>query len=302
MTKRIASILFAALMLGGLLAGCGGNAAQSPAASAAPTAAPATPEPTAEPTPAPDPEAVWAQAGKDTMAWLQSQPGFEGLDLTVQEGFPYFLAVNRDANTVTVYTADENGQYTKPYMAMVCSGGTDTPTGYWNTPVNYDWRLLAGPCYGQYATRINGPYLFHSVPYYTQHKDDLEYDEFNKLGTTASLGCIRLAVVDARWIYTNCPIGTPAAIYDDAANPGPMGKPDTLTTDPKDETLRGWDPTDPDPANPWSDEYLDGTAIRSAAAQSDWEAFKASEAFTQNLTPTDLQGWSHDSAIVGTRG
>ena len=271
MTKRIASILFAALMLGGLLAGCGGNAAQSPAASAAPTAAPATPEPTAEPTPTPDPEAVWAQAGKDTMAWLQSQPGFEGLDLTVQEGFPYFLAVNRDANTVTVYTADENGQYTKPYMAMVCSGGTDTPTGYWNTPVNYDWRLLAGPCYGQYATRINGPYLFHSVPYYTQHKDDLEYDEFNKLGTTASLGCIRLAVVDVRWIYTNCPIGTPVAIYDDAANP-------------------------------WSNEYLDGTAIRSAAAQSDWEAFKASEAFTQNLTPTDLQGWSHDSAIVGTRG
>ena len=160
MTKRIASILFAALMLGGLLAGCGGNAAQSPAASAAPTSAPATPELTAEPTPTPDPEAVWAQAGKDTMAWLQSQPGFEGLDLTVQEGFPYFLAVNRDANTVTVYTADENGQYTKPYMAMVCSGGTDTPTGYWNTPVNYDWRLLSGPCYGQYATRINGPYLF----------------------------------------------------------------------------------------------------------------------------------------------
>lgn len=303
MTKRIASILFAALMLGGLLAGCGSkDVSEAPVVSAAPTSAPGTPAPTAEPTPTPDPEAVWAQAGKDTMAWLQSQPGFEGLDLTVQEGFPYFLAVNRDANTVTVYTADENGQYTKPYMAMVCSGGTDTPTGYWNTPVNYDWRLLSGPCYGQYATRIDGPYLFHSVPYYTQHKDDLEYDEFNKLGTTASLGCIRLAVVDVRWIYENCPIGTPVAIYDDAANPGPMGKPDTLTTDPKDENLRGWDPTDPDPANPWSDEYLDGTAIRSAAAQSDWDAFKVSEAFTQNLTPTDLQGWSHDSSIVGTRG
>ena len=186
MTKRIASILFAALMLGGLLAGCGSkDASEAPVVSAAPTSAPGTPAPTAEPTPTPDPEAVWAQAGKDTMAWLQSQPGFEGLDLTVQEGFPYFLAVNRDANTVTVYTADENGQYTKPYMAMVCSGGTDTPTGYWNTPVNYDWRLLSGPCYGQYATRIDGPYLFHSVPYYTQHKDDLEYDEFNKLGTTA---------------------------------------------------------------------------------------------------------------------
>ena len=146
MTKRIASILFAALMLGGLLAGCGSkDAFETPAASA--STPQSSPAPTAEPTPTPDPETVWAQAGKDTMAWLQSQPGFEGLDLTVQEGFPYFLAVNRDANTVTVYTADENGQYTKPYMAMVCSGGTDTPTGYWNTPVNYDWRLLSGPCY-----------------------------------------------------------------------------------------------------------------------------------------------------------
>ena len=80
MIKRIASVLFAALMLGGVLAGCGGGGA-SPAFSA-PAATPrTTPEPTAEPTPTPDPEAVWAQAGKDTMAWLQSQPGFEELDL-----------------------------------------------------------------------------------------------------------------------------------------------------------------------------------------------------------------------------
>ena len=42
--------------------------------------------------------------------------------------------------------------------------------------------------------------------------------------------------------------------------------------------------------------------IRSRAAAADWEAFKNSDAFTQNLTPTDLQGWSHDSAIEGTRG
>lgn len=91
-------------------------------------------------------------------------------------------------------------------------------------------------------------------------------------------------------------------IYDDAQNPGPLGLPGTLQIDPKNETLRGWDPTDPDPANPWGTEYLDGTAIRTAAAKADWEAFRASDAFTQNLTPTDLQGWSHDSAIEGTRG
>ena len=285
-----------ALVCAGLLAGCAG-----PASSAAPTATPA-PTPTAAPTATPDPEQLWADAAADFMAWLPAQPGFEGFSFAVQEGYPYLLCVNRAASCVTVYADNGAGSYSTPYMAMVCSGGADTPTGSFSTPVSYHWRLLSGPCYGQYATRIDGPYLFHSVPYYTQHKDDLEYDEFNKLGTPASLGCIRLAVVDVRWIFENCPIGTPVVIYDDAENPGPMGKPETLYIDPADETLRGWDPTDPDPANPWADVFLDGTAIRSAAAAADWEAFKASDAFTENLTPTDLQGWSHDSAIEGTRG
>ena len=66
---------------------------------------------------------------------------------------------------------------------MVCSGGADTPLGFFATPVNYDWRLLAGPSYGQYATRIWDSYLFHTVPYYSQHEDDIEYDQFNQLGT-----------------------------------------------------------------------------------------------------------------------
>ena len=87
-----------------------------------------------------------------------------------------------------------------------------------------------GPSYGQYATRIYDSYLFHSVPYYSQHKDDVEYDEFNLLGTRASLGCIRLAVVDVKWIYDNCPLGTPVIIYNDADDPGPMGKPGTIYT------------------------------------------------------------------------
>ena len=36
------------------------------------------------------------------------------------------------------------------------------------------------------------------MPYYSQHKDDVEYDEFNLLGTRASLGCIRLAVGESQ--------------------------------------------------------------------------------------------------------
>src|SRR5699024_5914383 len=120
-------------------------------------------------------------------------------------------------------------------------------------PICYDWRLLLGPSYGQYATRIYGGYLFHSVPYYSQHKDDVEYDQFNELGTPASLGCIRLAVVDVKWIYDNCPIGTPVVIYDDAENPGPMANPAPSTPTPKTRTCAAGTPptpTRPTPGTP----------------------------------------------------
>lgn len=59
-------------------------------------------------------------------------------------------------------------------------------------------------------------------------------------------------------------------IYDNADDPGPMGKPGTIYTDPADESKRGWDPTDPDSANPWMQHSRSGTAIRSEAAWNEW--------------------------------
>ena len=253
-------------------------------------------------TQATDPD-TWNASALTILEGLQTQ--YPDLDLTVQEDFPYLLAVNREAGVVTVYASDndpENPRYTVPYLAMVCSGGPDTPTGVYNTPVSYDWRLLSGPCYGQYATRIWDAYLFHSVPYYTQHKDDLEYVEFNKLGTQASLGCIRLMVVDVKWIYDNCPIGTTVVIYDDAATPGPMGTPGTIYIDPDDETYRGWDPTDPDAANPWDEHYRTGTTIRSEAAWAEWDAAQDDGRWHNTINPADLQGYSTDYKTEGTRG
>jgi lipoprotein-anchoring transpeptidase ErfK/SrfK len=165
--------------------------------------------------------------------------------------YPFALYVNRAANTVTVYMMDASGAYTLPVKAFVCSTGAATPLGTYSIGTKYRWRQLFGGVWGQYAQRITGNILFHSVPYYSPHLDDLEYDEYNKLGTAASLGCIRLCVRDVKWIYDNCPIGTPVILYDDADNPGPLGKPETIYIDTSDER-RGWDPTDPDPENPWN--------------------------------------------------
>ena len=92
--------------------------------------------------------------------------------------------------------------------------------------------------------------MFHSVCYFSANIDNLEYDEYNKLGGPASLGCIRLCVADVKWMYDNLPDGFPVIIYDDPSSPGPWGKPDPIRIDVNDER-RGWDPTDPDQNNPW---------------------------------------------------
>ena len=164
---------------------------------------------------------------------------------------PYLLKVNRKQNIVIAYAKDDNGDYTKPYKAMVCSVGLDgaTPTGTYTTSDKYTWRLLSGNVYGQYATRITGHILFHSVPYFTRSKSDLEYEEYNKLGQPASLGCIRLSVADAKWIYDNCPKGTTVTIYD-SDQKEPLEKPTPIHIDTND-SRRVWDPTDPDSNNPW---------------------------------------------------
>lgn len=167
-------------------------------------------------------------------------------------GFPYLIRVNRLCNVVTVYAQDEAGNYTVPVRAMTCSVGLNggTPTGVFKTSTKYAWRALYGNVYGQYAYRIKGPILFHSVPYLVNgDKGSLEYDEYNKLGEAASMGCVRLAVCDAKWLMDSCPAGTTVEIYDDP-NPGPLGKPNPYRINVS-SPCRGWDPTDPDGANPW---------------------------------------------------
>lgn len=165
--------------------------------------------------------------------------------------FPYYIKVNRRQNCITVYTSDENGEYTVPYKAMICSTGlyNATPRGTFHLSTKYLWRELYGKVYGQYATRITGGVLFHSVPYYKKSKSALCTEKYNKLGQQASMGCVRLTVEDAKWIADNCPSGTTVEIYEDD-DPGPLGKPEAAHID-TDSPNKGWDPTDPDVENPW---------------------------------------------------
>ena len=175
-----------------------------------------------------DPDEVYAEASGDKL--------------------PYAVDVLRNENVVVVYGKDEAGEYTMPVHVFLCSTGRSTPTGRYTIGWKVPWRALFGGVCGQYAMHIVGNILFHSVPYYYASKDALESEEFNKLGTAASLGCVRMAVQDVKWIYDHCPSGTSVHIYD--VETLEFEKPEQIILDLSDERC-GWDPTDPDEENPW---------------------------------------------------
>ena len=163
----------------------------------------------------------------------------------------YYIKINYTANVVTIYSKDGDGNYTVPVKALVCSTGTATPkSGIYKMSNKYRWHMLNGGVYGQYCTRITGHILFHSVPYATNSPDSLKYVAYDKLGTKASAGCIRLTVQDAMWVYNNCASGTYVEFYS-SSDPGPLGKP-TARKISSNVDCRNWDPTDPDPRNPWN--------------------------------------------------
>ena len=113
-----------------------------------------------------------------------------------------------------------------------------------------EWGTLEGGTFGRYSTRIIGGILFHSVPYTSESEDSLEYWEYDKLGTTASLGCVRLSVADTKWIFDNCEVGTQVEFYT-SSDPGPLGKPTAQKISDNVE-CRNWDPTDTSSNSPWN--------------------------------------------------
>ena len=167
---------------------------------------------------------------------------------------PYYIMVNRQMNTVTVYGVGDDGRYSVPLKAMIAScgrAGHETPTGTFSTPDSrYKWRLMVDGTYGQYASRIHGSILFHSICYTSADKNTMISSEYDALGSFASRGCVRLQTADAKWIYDNCPTGTLVTIYD-SSYPGALGKPKRAVESVSGSANSRWDPTDPASSNPW---------------------------------------------------
>lgn len=180
------------------------------------------------------------------------------ITVQAQEGIPdtrpdYCIYVNRTENVITVteQKADGTSEVVKVMICSCGSVGCETQEGTFYTSDYYDWRLLLDGSYGRYAVRFNGGILFHSVPYVEARPDTMEWDQYNLLGTNASLGCVRLTTADVKWIYDNCKVGTTVVVYSGSEIVGGVKKP-TAPIIAEDSPYRGWDPTDVNADNPWN--------------------------------------------------
>lgn len=176
--------------------------------------------------------------------------GKRKLDVTNQlkKNASFRIEVNLSRNMVMIYARDGNRGYTIPVKAMICSVGMP---GHRTITGNYPrlrragrWQKLRYNSVGQYCTRISGPYLFHSVVY-TRYKDrySLHKAEYKKLGKSASHGCIRLQVEDAKWIYDRASRCRVSLYYNKKAK-YPLAKPKAKKIG-RTSSKRYYDPTDP---------------------------------------------------------
>ena len=170
----------------------------------------------------------------------------ENVDSIIGKQSSYYLTVNTHTNTVTVFAKDGANGYIIPVKKMICSTGlpaTPTIKGTFTLRRAGRWYTLMGPVYGQYVTQISGPYFFHSAWYHVNGNiRSLSVSEYRKLGNNASHGCVRLTVVDAKWIYENCNgstvyiyNGSDTVLFAKPARPNPV----VISGD------WGYDPTDP---------------------------------------------------------
>ena len=192
-------------------------------------------------------------------------PVYTPTDTPKKDG-SWLLTVYLPTQSVVAYHA-EDGDWIEQRV-MICSSGRknhETPVGSYKIYQRYTYKELGtgdSHCFGLWACRFKGHYLFHSVPIdYSAGRDSdkghrmCDMHKFEKLGTVASDGCVRLCVADAKWIYDLSEDNTVAVRVVREDGPTPTKPPAVIWEEPYTNAKGlGWDPTDPDPENP----YLNG--------------------------------------------
>lgn len=134
---------------------------------------------------------------------------------SINRGMPYYLVVDMTNQYVTAYDSATD----EPVRSMICSTGRvrgTTPLGtYYIRSNEVDSWIAFSSCYIRYGKKLsvsNKNIWLHSILYASRSVSSLDWESFNKLGSPASHGCIRLTPIDAQWISYNCKLGTTVRI------------------------------------------------------------------------------------------
>ncbi len=191
---------------------------------ATPAYTPAQPDPTA--TPAPDPTAT---------------PTASAAPVASGE-LPYYLYVEKESFTLTIYKRDASGQYTDVYKTYrIAHGGNKTPAGTFELSDDRErWHDFPDGGTAQYATLYKKHLYIHSPLYGGADPGMLwpkYYDGELGIGKASTGGCLRMVTEAAKFIYENCPEGTILEIV----NGAPRG---TSSSDVPSRNGKRIDPTD----------------------------------------------------------
>ena len=152
----------------------------------------------------------------------------------------YRIDVDLTNQICTVYGVYSDGS-AKPIMSEFVSTarkGKKTPAGNFKIQGASGGRkaklrtakMSSGKSYAEFLCRFTGSKCMHTVPYKSrQTTGHVNKTEFNKLGKTASAGCVRMPWKMAKFIYEKCPIGTPVRVFKGKSGVYPMGKPKKYT-------------------------------------------------------------------------
>lgn len=132
---------------------------------------------------------------------------------TIPNNLGYKIIINKQVNILFVYKQNNN-EYTF-FKAMYCSINPKVEVSLTKISSKQSWYALDKYSFGHYATILQDGAVIHSAPYWSQDKNNLDYESYNKIGSEeARRGSISVRAADAKWIYENCGVNIDVEIVD----------------------------------------------------------------------------------------
>lgn len=133
----------------------------------------------------------------------------------------YLVLADLSEHALRIYQG-KKGQWTRIKGDWEFSCGapaTRTPCGQfelcWKYETEYGWKRFE-KCKAAYVYWTTAGFMLHTILYDKYSEGNPEYADIadDRLGMNISMSCIRLALENARWIYTNIPHGTKLVVYE----------------------------------------------------------------------------------------